>query len=77
MKKILISVFSFALFSFYFSLSADAGTKKRVECRTLDVNGMVLANGNRCDFGWTDCISNECPHPDGTRVEYDGPSIGD
>lgn len=46
------------------------GSRKLVSCRTVDAEGNVLSEGNRCDFGWNDCIPNPCPNPSGTIVEW-------
>ncbi len=63
---------------FFNAIHSNAtGARKKVECRTLDRYDNVLANGNRCDFGWSECLSNPCPSPDGTRVEYETPSMSD
>lgn len=64
--------------SFLINNGAQAsGAKKAVKCRTLDTEDNVLAYGSKCDFGWSDCLSNPCPSPDGTRVEYEDASMAD
>ncbi|MFC5625856.1 hypothetical protein [Algoriphagus winogradskyi] len=76
--KLLFGSALFLVFNFFsISLSVASGARKVVNCRTLDVYDNVLANGSRCDFGWSDCIPNPCPSPDGTRVEWEAPSMGD
>lgn len=70
MKKILLlGMILFSATYFASSLHADGG-KKPIMCRTVDAEDNVLSYGNRCDFGWSQCIANSCPSPDGTRVEF-------
>lgn len=71
-KKCLYSILIlFVLsFSFIYQSFADGG-RKPVKCRTLDAEGNELGFGSRCDIGWSQCIPNTCPSPDGTIVEWE------
>ncbi|MFC3415603.1 hypothetical protein [Algoriphagus hitonicola] len=76
-NKIILGVSLFIFCILPILESSALGSRKKVSCVTVDYEGNVLSEGRRCDWGWNDCLSNPCPNPDGTIVEWEDQTFGD